>query len=116
MSCIAGVGGDVPQLVKLAQVRAPGGGAGWLSAGVHGPRLARHGVLPTRHYQLQHYGVRKRLHEDFDGAAQLQVRVLEPGEATHGCTCMTAAPRCDASWSASPAPAISTGAPAAGAA
>ena len=28
--------------------------------------LARHGIAPDRHYQLQQYGVKKRAHEDFD--------------------------------------------------
>jgi uncharacterized metal-binding protein len=30
--------------------------------------LARHGITPARHYQLQQYGVKKRQHEDFDPA------------------------------------------------
>ncbi len=28
--------------------------------------LARHGIVPDRHDQLQQYGVKKRRHEDFD--------------------------------------------------
>ena len=28
--------------------------------------LERHGITPDQHHELQIYGVRKRLHEDFD--------------------------------------------------
>lgn len=66
MSCIAGVGGDVPQLLRLAR-------SGRTIVALDGcplvcaaSALERHGVFPDRHYQLQHYGVKKRRHEDFD--------------------------------------------------
>ncbi|MFO1263199.1 MAG: putative zinc-binding protein [Rhodoferax sp.] len=75
MSCIAGVGGDVPQLVKLAKSGRPVVALDGCPLVCTASALQRHGVLPTRHYQLQHYGVRKRLHEDFD--AQQASRVLE---------------------------------------
>ncbi len=66
MSCIAGVGGDVPSLVRLARSgRAIIALDGCPLACVRNT-LARHGVEPTRHYQLQQHGVKKRLHEDFD--------------------------------------------------
>ena len=68
MSCIAGVGGDVASLVKTAR-------SGRAIIALDGcplvcvqSSLARHGITPTRHYQLQQYGVRKRQHEDFDPA------------------------------------------------
>ncbi len=66
MSCIAGVGGDVPSLIKTAQ-------SGRAIVVLDGCPLEcarhclqRHGVTPTQHHQLNLYGVRKRLHEDFD--------------------------------------------------
>ncbi len=66
MSCIAGVGGDVPSLVKLA-------GSGRPIIALDGCQLAcarhclqRHGIQPNQHHELQLYGVRKRLHQDFD--------------------------------------------------
>lgn len=66
MSCIAGVGGDVPHLLKTAR-------SGRKIVALDGcplvcvqSTLARHGITPDSHYQLQQYGVRKRKHEDFD--------------------------------------------------
>lgn len=66
MSCIAGVGGDVKALVKTAH-------SGRAIIALDGcplecvkSSLARHGIVPDRHYQLQQYGVKKRQHEDFD--------------------------------------------------
>jgi uncharacterized metal-binding protein len=65
MSCIAGVGGDVPSLVQTAQsgrsIIALDGCA------LHCVKntLARHGVEPKWHYTLSDFGVRKRYHADF---------------------------------------------------
>ncbi|MEO7938734.1 MAG: putative zinc-binding protein [Burkholderiaceae bacterium] len=68
MSCIAGVGGDVPSLVRLARSgRSIVALDGCPLACVRNT-LARHQVVPTRHHQLQQYGVKKRPHEDFDAA------------------------------------------------
>lgn len=66
MSCIAGVGGDVPSLVRLARSGRPIIALDGCPLGCVHNTLARHRVAPARHYQLQQYGVRKRLHEDFD--------------------------------------------------
>lgn len=75
MSCIAGVGGDVPSLVRTATsgraIVALDGCA--LACVKH--CLARHGVVADRYYPLQHAGVKKQYHADFD-AAQAQ-RVLD---------------------------------------
>ena len=66
MSCIAGVGGDVPYLLKIAQSgRAIVALDGCPLACVKSC-LARHGLTADRHYQLQQYGVKKRQHTDFD--------------------------------------------------
>ncbi|HMN94098.1 MAG TPA: putative zinc-binding protein [Hydrogenophaga sp.] len=66
MSCIAGVGGDVPSLLRLAS-------SGRHIIALDGCPLAcahhclrRHGLHPSQHHELQLYGVRKRLHQDFD--------------------------------------------------
>ena len=73
MSCIAGVGGDVASLVKTARSGRPIIALdGCLLVCVQSS-LARHGITPARHYQLQQYGVRKRQHEDFDPAQALEV-------------------------------------------
>ena len=67
MSCIAGVGGDVP---VADQDRAIGprhrGALDGCPLECARHCLQRHGVNPTQHHQLNLYGVRKRLHEDFD--------------------------------------------------
>jgi uncharacterized metal-binding protein len=68
MSCIAGVGGDVPSLLKIAH-------AGRQIIALDGCPLAcvksclsRHGLTANRHYQLNQLGVKKRFHADFDAA------------------------------------------------
>ena len=75
MSCIAGVGGDVPHLMKIARSGRPIIALDGCPLVCVKSSLQRHDITPTRHYQLQHYGVKKRLHEDFD-AEQAQ-KVLE---------------------------------------
>ncbi|MBI2380466.1 MAG: chorismate mutase [Gammaproteobacteria bacterium] len=66
MSCIAGVGGDVPALLKTACSGRP-------TIAVDGCRLhcakrslERHGVKPALSVSLNDWGVKKRLHADFD--------------------------------------------------
>jgi uncharacterized metal-binding protein len=66
MSCIAGVGGDVPALVRKAT-------SGRTVIAIDGCALecarsclARHGVEPDVHHRLSNVGVRKRLGEDYD--------------------------------------------------
>ena len=73
MSCIAGVGDDVASLLKTAR-------SGRHIVALDGcplvcvkSSLARHGITPERHYQLQQYGVRKRQHEDFDAVQATEV-------------------------------------------
>jgi uncharacterized metal-binding protein len=85
MSCIAGVGGDVPKLVKLAKSGRPIVALdGCVLACVKGC-LARHGIAPAVHHVLSDYGVRKRYHADFDTdeARQVLARVVDrlPGSA-----------------------------------
>ena len=66
MSCIAGVGGDVPSLVKLAKAGRPVIALDGCQLACARHCLARHGITPDQHHELQLYGVRNRLHEDFD--------------------------------------------------
>jgi uncharacterized metal-binding protein len=66
MSCIAGVGGDVPHLLRTAHSGRPIVVLDGCPLECARHCLRRHGIEPTQHHQLQIYGVRKRLHEDFD--------------------------------------------------
>ncbi|ODS98900.1 MAG: zinc-binding protein [Lautropia sp. SCN 69-89] len=72
MSCIAGIGGDVPALVGLARKAAR---AGRPILAIDGCALAcalaclrQRGLAPTEHVQLADDGVRKSYHADFDAA------------------------------------------------
>ena len=68
MSCIAGVGGDVGPLVRVAKSSRPivalDGCA--LRCVLH--ILKRHQIEPTAHYLLTDYGVKKRARTDYDAA------------------------------------------------
>jgi len=66
MSCIAGVGGDVPHLLKIALSGRPIIALDGCPLVCVKSTLARHGISPDRHYPLQRYGVKKRQREDFD--------------------------------------------------
>ena len=66
MSCIAGVGGDVPSLVRLATSGRPVVAIDGCPLACARNCLARHGVVPDRHWQLAEHGVRKRYHTEFD--------------------------------------------------
>ena len=70
MSCIAGVGGDVPSLVKTATSAAELGrpviAIDGCSLTCVKHSLARHGLEPTVAHELQHYEVKKIKGIDFD--------------------------------------------------
>ncbi|MDO9149491.1 putative zinc-binding protein [Hydrogenophaga sp.] len=66
MSCIAGVGGDVPSLLKTARSGRPIVALDGCPLVCVKSSLARHGITPDQHHQLQAWGVKKRQHEDFD--------------------------------------------------
>lgn len=66
MSCIAGVGGDVPQLLKTLHTGRPIIALDGCPLVCVQSCLTRHGVQADRHYQLHQHGVKKRAHEDFD--------------------------------------------------
>lgn len=76
MSCIAGLGGDVPSLVRKAHDAVQAGRPvmavdGCVLACVK-HTLARHGIAPTQHIELWRMGVRKRQHEDCTPAETAQ--------------------------------------------
>ena len=73
MSCIAGVGGDVPKLVRLAKSGRPIVALDGCPLVCVNSSLSRHGIAPARHYQLHEYGVKKRNHQDFDPAQAAEV-------------------------------------------
>ncbi len=96
MSCIAGVGGGVPSLVRRAQAAVASGRAvvaidGCALACAKASLLSR-GVAPTLHIQLAESGVRKKYHADFDAAeadeiftrleAQLRALTAQQAEAS----------------------------------
>lgn len=66
MSCIAGVGGDVPPLVRTAKSGRPVVVIDGCALACAGHSLARHGVAPALHVQLAERGVKKRYGTDFD--------------------------------------------------
>lgn len=94
MSCIAGVGGNVPALVhKARQAHA----AGRTILALDGCALAcaraclsERGMAPTMHVQLQDHGVRKHYGADFEPAqadalyAQLTDALASGSDATTG--------------------------------
>ncbi|MCC7347501.1 MAG: putative zinc-binding protein [Variibacter sp.] len=68
MSCIAGVGGDVPALVRVAKSGRPMIAIDGCPLFCVRNTLARHGVVPDVHRSLAEDGVRKRFQMDFDPA------------------------------------------------
>lgn len=76
MSCIAGVGGGVSQLVKKAQ-----SGREIISLDgcpLHCVKncLAKQGVEATHHFTLTEYGIRKRMHLDYDKADVKRIKAI----------------------------------------
>src|SRR5690348_6233307 len=68
MSCIAGVGGDVPSLVRVATSGRPIVAIDGCALKCVQSCLARHGVQAATHYDLTQFGVKKRFRMDFDPA------------------------------------------------
>lgn len=66
MSCIAGVGGDVGPLVRIAKSGRPILAIDGCSLRCVAHCLARQGVKPTAHLVLTDIGIKKRFHKDFD--------------------------------------------------
>jgi uncharacterized metal-binding protein len=68
MSCIAGVGGNVPHLVRIAQSGRPILALDGCALQCVSSSLAQRGVAPNKHLLLHEQGVKKHLHADFDPA------------------------------------------------
>ena len=73
MSCIAGIGGDVPALVRLAASGLTIMAIDCCPVACARRCLARHGLAPEVHFELSAFGVRKRLHADFDAAQAFEM-------------------------------------------
>lgn len=73
MSCIAGVGGDVPKLVRTAKSGRPVVALDGCALACVKNCLARHGVAASRYHLLSDLGVRKRYGTDFDPEEAEQV-------------------------------------------
>ena len=80
MSCIAGVGGGVPALVKTARSGRPILALDGCAMACVAACLARAGVRADTHLVLADFGVRKRAHADHDPgeAALLLDQVVRP--------------------------------------
>lgn len=66
MSCIAGIGGDVKPILKLARSGRPLAVIDGCPLLCARNCLARHGIEPDLHWQLAEHGVKKRYHHDVD--------------------------------------------------
>lgn len=88
MSCIAGVGGDVPSLLKIAHAGRPIVALDGCPLVCVKSCLARHGIASDRHYQLNQLGVKKRYHADFDPieAEAVVAHVMADLKAVNPCT------------------------------
>jgi uncharacterized metal-binding protein len=65
MSCIAGVGGDVPSLVKVARSGRPIVAIDGCPLDCVARVLARHAVQPTVHHRLSDRGIVKGRHSEY---------------------------------------------------
>ncbi len=66
MSCISGVGGNVPHLVNIARSGRPIIALDGCPLACTLHCLAQRGISADYHLQLHEHGVRKRYHADFD--------------------------------------------------
>jgi uncharacterized metal-binding protein len=73
MSCIAGVGGGVPGLVKTARSGRKILALDGCVLACARACLAREGLVPDQHVVLSEFGVKKRRHADFDVAEAASV-------------------------------------------
>ena len=66
MSCIAGVGGNVPQLVRIARSGRPILALDGCALECTRKSLGERGVQATAHLLLNEYGIKKRYGSNFD--------------------------------------------------
>ena len=95
MSCIAGIGGDVPSLVRLARSGRPILALDGCPLVCVRATLRRYDIDPDDHIVLSDHGVRKRRHADFDedDAARLLPMVTQAAAALRTGPADTAAPQ-----------------------
>lgn len=79
MSCIAGVGGDVPSLLRTATSGRPIVALDGCALACVRSSLARHGLTPALYFDLAELGVRKRQHADFDPVQAQRIFVTVAG-------------------------------------
>ena len=79
MSCISGVGGNVPHLVNIAKSGRPILALDGCPLACTLHCLSERGIRPDYHLQLHEHGIKKRYHADFDQmqADQLASEVTE---------------------------------------
>lgn len=79
MSCIAGVGGDIPKFVREVTSGRPILGMDGCPLSCVRNTLKRHGVEPDRYVQLRDHGIKKRYGEDAadEDVERLYPRVVE---------------------------------------
>lgn len=65
MSCIAGVGGDVPSLVRVAKSGRPIAAIDGCPLRCVQSCLKRHGITPSLHFTLSDFEIQKTFHQDF---------------------------------------------------
>jgi len=66
MSCIAGIGGDVPPMLRTARSGRPIVALDGCELACVRNSLSRHGLAPALYFDLSEQGARKRQHADFD--------------------------------------------------
>lgn len=66
MSCISGVGGNVPHLVNIASSGRPIIALDGCPLNCTLSCLEQHGLVADHHFQLSELGVKKKYHTDFD--------------------------------------------------
>jgi uncharacterized metal-binding protein len=66
VSCIAGIGGDVPPMLRTARSGRPIAALDGCELACVRSSLSRHGLAPALYFDLSEQGVRKRQHADFD--------------------------------------------------
>jgi uncharacterized metal-binding protein len=87
MSCIAGVGGDVPHLLKIAKSDRPKVVLDGCPLACAKSCLARHDITPNIYHQLSEHGIKKIYHTDFDShqADPIIMRIITEIEEVSVC-------------------------------
>ena len=81
MSCIAGVGGDVPHLVNIARSGRPVVALDDCPLACTLHCLQQRGLKADYHLQLHEHGVKKKYHADFDQAEADRIAAIVAQEA-----------------------------------